>query len=317
MSLSLALLVSPRAEAAFFAETMKVAREEVGGVPGVADLGERSYGAMRFLTVTAEDEAIWDILRLACIHGVFEVEGEALRPLDRDAKFTLHPDFVWGEKYRGKTNETLTQLLINLCLQQMPGKGPGGLRLLDPMAGHGTTLLWAMRYGMRGVGIEKDPQAMVDLRRGLKKWTKIHRQKHKLEEGWVQKANRAGAGKYLDFIAEGTSARLVTGDTLDAESLTLRKPFDLIVTDVPYGIEHRGGVSGRSPLEVLQEAAPVWAAALAPGGAMAIAFNRYMPKRPEMVAAFDLPGLEVVERDVSHRMSEAIVRDVLILRKAG
>lgn len=319
MTETYALLISPRAEAAFFAETVKVAREELSGVAGTRIIGERRHGAMLFFDLALEEgageAALWDLMRLSCAQGLFRRAGAALEPLDRTAGFALHPDFVWGEKYRGKTSETLTQLLINLCLQQMPGRGPGGLRLLDPMAGRGTSLLWAIRYGMRAVGIEQDPQALAELRRGLKKWTKLHRQKHKLAEGWVRKTNRAGTGKYIDFTAEGTTLRLLTGPTAEVEPLTQRKPFDLIVTDLPYGVEHRGGAESRSPLDTVAEAAPGWARALAPGGAMAIAFNRYLPRRAELEAAFEGLGLEVVPRDVSHRMSEAILRDVLVLAR--
>ena len=310
-----AFLISPRAEAAFFAEAMKVAREELAGVEGVTEVEERRFGDMAFLQAEISDDVLPVVLRLACVQGAFAVEGGALVPLDRGAGFALHPDFVWGEKYRGKTSETLTQLLINLCLQEMPGRGPGGLRLLDPMAGRGTTLLWAMRFGMRATGVEQEAGALVEFRRGLKKWTKIHRQKHKLSEGWVQKANRRGRGKYVEFSAEGTTARLICGPTGELRDLTQRKPFDLIVADAPYGVEHKGPGGTRNPLEVLAEAAPGWAAALAPGGAMALAFNAYIPKREALVAAFDGLGLEVVERDLRHRMSEAILRDVLVMRK--
>ena len=310
-----AFLISPRAESAFFSESEKVATAELYGIVG--EVEPFTVGAMLFLKAKANPDQLPTLLRLACVQGVFEQDGSNLRPLDQTAGFALHPDFVWGEKYRGKTNETLTQLLINLCLQEMPGRGPGGLRLLDPMAGRGTTLIWAMRYGMRSVGIEQDSQALVDLRRGLKKWTKIHRQKHKLTEGWVQKANRRGMGKYLDFAAEGTTLRLITGPTREVESLTQRKPVDLLVTDLPYGIEHKGPGGTRNPLDVIAEAAPAWTSALAPGGAMAVAFNAYLPKRAELLAAFEGLGLEPVERDIRHRMSEAILRDILVMRKSG
>ncbi len=303
-----ALLISPRANAAFFTETLKVAQAELEGLPDTAFMGVRTFGEMVFLEAEAEREQ--SLLRLSCAQGLFWIDGDTFSPVDAKAGFDLHPDFVWGEKYRGKTNETLTQLLINLCLQKIPDCD--NLRLLDPMCGRGTSLWWAARYGMDAVGIEQDPSVLNEARRGLKKWTKLHRQKHKLSDGWIQKANKRNEGKYLQFDTQ-VSSRIVIGDTRRAHDLTLRKPFDLMVTDVPYGVQHMGEASLRSPLGTLRDAAPSWRQCLVSGGMLAISFNANIPKREALIEAFS--GFEVVHTDVSHRMSESILRDVLLLRK--
>lgn len=311
-----ALMISARADAAYFARADDVALAEASGVPSVTGLRIQRVGDMAFLRATADANMLPDLLRLSSVQGAFEVSGESLVPLDQSAGFALHPDFVWGEKYRGKTNETLTQLMINVGLQQMPDADPANLRLLDPMCGRGTSLMWALRYGMSACGVEQDPTVLSEVRRGLKKWTKIHRQKHKLSEGWMQKTNKKGLGKYLDFAAQGASSRIIIGDSTQAFDLTLRKQFDLIVTDVPYGVQHMGGKETRNPLETLQACAPGWAQCLAPGGAMVIAFNSNIPKRSQLVDAFSGLGLDLVETDLEHRMSESILRDVLVMRKA-
>jgi hypothetical protein len=49
---------------------------------------------------------------------------------------------------------------------------------------------------------------------------------------------------------------------------------------------------------------------------MAIAFNAYMPKRARLEQAFASTGLEIVPTGLAHRMSESILRDVLVLHKA-
>ena len=66
-----------------------------------------------------------------------------------------------------------------------------------------------MRYGMDGYGIEVDTKAIEDIRRNLKKWTKLHRQKHKMKEGFVGKSNRQGKGKFLSFVAEDQIMKVV------------------------------------------------------------------------------------------------------------
>lgn len=311
-----ALLISPAARGAYFADMQTVALAEIAGLPDVETGAIEAHGGMDFLRVTCGVDKVTDLLRLSFAQGLFAIDGDSWTPVEGGAGFVLHENFVVGEKYRGKTNETLTQLLINLATQ-VADTGNADLRLLDPMCGRGTSLLWAMRYGIRATGIEKDPSALNEIRRGLKKWTKLHRQRHKMVDGWVQKSNKKNVGKSMDFMAEGQVARFITGDTVNAQSLAGHKPFDLLVTDIPYGVQHMGGADGeRSPLAVIQAAAPGWAACLAPGGAMAIAYNCNIPRRPQMEAAFAGLGLDVIEKNVAHRMSESIVRDVLILKKS-
>ncbi|WP_372885048.1 TRM11 family methyltransferase [Shimia sp.] len=310
-----ALLISPAAGAAYFADVREVALAEIAGLAGVEVGDIETRGGMEFLRLTCAETRITDLLRLSFAQGVFQIEEGKWAPVEGGAGFLLHEDFVSGEKYRGKTNEMLTRMLINLALQEAD-TGAAKPRLLDPMCGRGTSLFWAMRFGLSATGIEQDGAALNEIRRGLKKWTKLHRQKHKLVEGWVQKSNKKGVGKYLDFMAEGQVARVITGDTVNARDLVGRRPFDLLVTDIPYGVQHMGGADGaRSPLATIEAAAPGWAACLAPGGVMAIAFNSYIPKRARMEAAFEGLDLQVLKRNVAHRMSESILRDVLLLRK--
>ena len=307
-----ALLISPRADAAYFAQAQEVACAELAAHLPIAEIETRSYGDMRFLILDSKVIHLTTLLRLSFVQGVFELIDDHLTPINQTADFALHPDFIWGEKYRGKTNETLTQLLINLCLAEHPL----AQTLVDPMCGRATTLLWGMRYGLKTAGIEQDPQAMIDIQRGLKKWTKLHRTKHKLDQGWVHKNNKHGIGKFLDFSAEDASMRVVTGDTTDIRSLLQNRKFDILATDIPYGIQHLGGKNTRSPLETLRAAAPSWVASLKAGGVAAIAFNSYLPKRDALAQVFTDCGLEIISTHVEHRMSESILRDVLLMRKS-
>ena len=306
-----ALLISPRADSAYFANVLDVAKAELSRAVPDADIEYSQFGDLRFLNVDAPLEELGDLLRLSFVQGVFEVSDGNLIPVSQTSDFKLHPDFVWGEKYRGKTNETLTQLLINLALSA----NPGASSLCDPMCGRGTTLLWAMRYGLKATGIEQDPLALQDIQRGLKKWTKLHRQKHKITQGWVNKSNKKNVGRYVEFSAEGNSMRAITGDTTEAPSLLQNRKMDILVTDIPYGIQHMGGKSTRSPLETLEASADGWITTLRPGGVMAIAFNSYMPKRAELLDVYLRRGMKELPTNVSHRMSESIVRDVALMQK--
>jgi hypothetical protein len=309
-----ALLISPMARSAFFAQTEKVALAEISAcIPQVTVQEVKNFGQMTVVLLNADAKFETSLVRLSVAQGLFRITPHGWNPVEISTGFGLHADFVSGEKYRGKTNETLTQLLLNLGLAQL--ELPDTARVLDPMCGRATSLLWALRYGLSGVGVELDGGALPEIHRGLKKWTKLHRQSHKLADGWVQKNNRQGVGKYLDFSTGGTRMRVIAGDTANVRDLTQRREFELIITDIPYGVQHMGSAAKRSPLSVIEAAAKGWADSLVVGGAMVIAFNAYIPTRNDLLAAFDGLGLSEVSVDIEHRMSESILRDVLILTK--
>ena len=147
------------------------------------------------------------LLRLSFAQGIYEVLDDKLLPLDCSANFSLHDDFVFGSKYKGKTNERLTQLLINIGLSMINADGSRAVKLLDPMCGRGTTLLWGLRYGINGWGLELEKTALGDIHRNLKKWSKIHRQKHQLKEGFIGE-NKKHSKKYLDFSVNASTMRV-------------------------------------------------------------------------------------------------------------
>jgi tRNA G10 N-methylase Trm11 len=99
--------------------------------------------------------------------------------------------------------------------------------------------------------------------------------------------------------------------------------FDLVVTDLPYGVQHGSRTAGkglvRSPEDLLAEAAPVWARLLRPGGAMGVAWNTFVAKRELAAGLLADAGLEVVEEapyeSFRHRVDQAILRDVIVARK--
>ena len=310
------LLVSPAAKGAFFADTLAVAQAELGGVTGDRAIAHRRCGAMDFLEVDVTASEHRRLARLACIHGVFSRGADGLRPLAIDPGYLLHEDFVFGSKYRGKTHELLTQLLINTGLRYAALDSPKGISLLDPMCGRATSLLWALRYGIDAKGVEQDPDALADIRRHLRKWSRIHRQKHRLEEGRIRLGERRrDTHRFLDCELAGARMRVVVGDSSQAPALLNRQRFDLIVSDLPYGVAHQGRGGVRNPLEVIQACAPAWRASLKPGGAMVLAFNANLPRRQQLIDALAQPGLELQAFSIPHRVSESILRDVVVFKR--
>lgn len=318
---SFALLISPRAKSAYFNDYIEVAKAELEWLLPNQDIEYKKVAEMDFLFLTVSDDSLPDLARLSCVYGIFEQVGEQLLPLAIETDFELNEDFIFGAKFKGKTSETLTQMLINVGLASIEFDDISKVKLLDPMCGRATTLLWAMRYGMSSKGIEQDSKALVDIEQNVKKWCKIHRQKHQFKKGFVGGASakksksKQGKDKFIDFTVNDATMRIITGDSIETGSILKSDKFDLIVSDIPYGIQHFTTEKTRNPLAVIQECASGWSNVLKKGGVMVLSFNSFIPKRDDLIAAFSEHNLEALEFSAPHRMSESIVRDVVILRK--
>jgi hypothetical protein len=311
---SIAIQISPVAKAAYFADYLDVARQEILKVAGEIPLTYTRVGSLEYFELKTDDSNLEKLLQLSFTQGLYAVEDRLLRPLDLQAHYLLHEDFVFGSKFKGKTNERLTQMMINIGLAEIGTVKGKPVKLLDPMCGRATTLLWAMRYGLNARGIEQDPNAVVDIQRNLKKWCKLHRQKHTLNIGTTGDNKKKSSGKCLDFNAEGCSMRVVIGDSRDAEQLLNKEKFDLQVCDLPYGVQHFTTKKTRNPSMVIQQCVESWKKCLKPTGAVVLAFNRNNPERKVLIDIFRQGGFEARPFSAPHRMSESIVRDVVIFR---
>jgi hypothetical protein len=308
------LLITPLARAAFFDDYINVATCEVEELTGVRPI-LKEIGTLKLLELDYDGPPS-TLARLATIDGVFESVGETLRPIDVTAEFQLPRSLVYGAKYPGKTNETLTQLALNLALHFAEGSDVHEHSLLDPMAGRGTTLLWATRYGIEADGLEADGKALVDFQREVKKCTKLDRIKHKQETGQLPHLKKASDARFTSFTFQGAKARLIHGDSREPfKYLGQKKRYSLLVSDLPYGVQHFAG-KDRNPLATLNDAAPHWAKLLKPGGSMVLVFNAFIPKRDEIIEVFSKRGLKLQAPTYAHRVSESIKRELVIFTKS-
>ena len=175
------LLITPLSQSAFFKESTEIAAAEVEFITGTKP-ERRKVGTLEFLDVDYEGTP-QALSRLSTIAGIFSRTETGLIPLDITPEFDLPRELVFGAKYPGKTNEVLTQLALNIASKLSCTTTGQQATLLDPMAGRGTTLLWAARYGFEADGIEADSKALVDFQREAKKCTKLQRIKHKEDGG--------------------------------------------------------------------------------------------------------------------------------------
>lgn len=308
----IAALVDPRVRGAYFAETVEVAVAELAAwrpslVPELLEVGD-----LQFLVVDVAPADQVALARRSFVQGLFALDGSSMRPLAVDVGFGLPEALVTADRYRGKTHERVTQLAVQLAIDACRVEG-GPRRLLDPMAGRGTTLWWAARHGLDSVGVEREADALDALHRHTKRQTKLLRLSHRHHKGFVGKKNRDGVGRFVSYQLGEVSVRLVAGDTREVPKLLQGQRFDLVVCDLPYGIQFRGGP--QRLVDLVRAAVPGWVASLRAGGAMALVFNTYQPTREQLCSALAQEGCEVLPFTAPHRMSESIVRDVVVARR--
>lgn len=255
-----------------------------------------------------------------------------LQPLPLPRVEQLPSDLLTTLKYQGKTNEQFTALLLVLAAAaagRTAQLADGTLRVLDPVAGRGTTLNQALAWGLSPVGVDLDVKDAGLYRAFLTTWLKQHRFKHRVDSGKLTVHRRALGARFTAEFARSKEEQkagrvqrveLFTADTAELGTFLKASSADVIVADLPYGVQH-GSRAGkhlqRSPLDLLAAALPAWRQVLAPGGALALAINRHTAPPDEVRRVLDEHGFEALETDerFRHRVDASIDRDVVLARR--
>lgn len=278
--------------------------------------------------LTAEQLAL--CARSSLFYALFEGAGEGLlRPVAVEAWQYLPDSLNTILKYPGKTNEQFTRLMVNLALC-----ASDGLRetptLLDPMCGQGTTLFEAAIRGWNAVGLEVQEQPVHKGATYFVKYLESGRYKHKRsEEKRTQGGKRIAqlvtveyAAKKDDWYAENTrKMQFFRADSALCDQLLPKNTADLLVCDLPYGVQHGasgGGSLQRNAAKILREVAPGWHKALRPGAGVALAYNVLTTPRHQLTEAMEAAGFTVLPQveGLEHRVDQSILRDVLVAKKA-
>jgi len=123
------------------------------------------------------------------------------------------------------------------------------------------------------------------------------------------------SGHFIQFEFPKTHIRVIHGDSQASPILLKKQKFDLIVSDLPYGVQHFTSDGERNPLKVIENSISGWANCLKPKGFIVLAFNSLNPKRSLLSQVFINQGYKVLSFSAAHRMSESIIRDILVLQK--
>lgn len=250
-----------------------------------------------------------------------EIQGPLLRPLE--PQFTPFVPLEMAEirRYKGKTNEIFTRVMLNIALfaGDYAAQYYERLRILDPLAGGGTTLFLALAAGYDAFGIETERQDVESTATFVRQYL---RSEHIPFKELDERSRRAGRRYQFEIERKEATRVLVLahGDTAQANLHMQEVPggprVHAIVGDLPYGIQHFAEISA-----MLQKALPIWERLLLPGGTLALAWNATRINRANIVALLEQHTRLQVRSDppytqLAHPVDRVIKkRDIIVAAK--
>lgn len=330
------ILLWPHANARYRAETVKLAKAELeiilSRIEPTAQVEIAGNADLPMLSIEAgaplEGERLNAVRRASLLYCLFETRADgAMTPVAGREHAYLGEDLPGILKYKGKTNEMFTQLLINAGLYasdyfatEIP------VRLYDPMCGRGTTLLVGANRGWQCTGSDVDRAGLNEAEQFLKRYLEYHRFKHAFERESLTLMGKNHAPSVTCTFAdtpahykagETASVRLVNCDACEARNAFGAKTFHLIACDLPYGVQHAS--KGGRIEELLSRALPIWKKTLAPGGAIALSLNAQTLKRDRVRELMQEAGMEPMTGGAwdgfAHWVEQAVTRDIAVCRR--
>lgn len=293
---------------------------------------------LTFETVEELDPADLEVISgLSFVYALFRVEhfnGELyLKPLVRDCARFVDESMSTILKYTGKTNEIFTRMMINIAYHTQGRRED--IRLLDPIAGKGTTLYEALMKGFDVYGIEIGDMVVNESYHFVKRFLETAHYKYEHTALRLSGPNKSFTAARHTFVTAKTkeafknketrTIELIAGNAKYADQYYRKSYFDLIVGDLPYGVQH-GNVTKekqtsltRNPTELLRTCLPAWMGVLKSGGALALAWNANVLPRNKMERLLEEHGLTVKKEEaylrLAHRVDQSILRDVVVAQK--
>ena len=295
--------------------------------------------------LTAED--VQKVFGLSFVYAFFERivvnEEMLLRPIQKVKENFVDESISTILKYTGKTNEIFTRMMINVAFYSLEKAGERGggrgaqssardIHLLDPIAGKGTTLYEGLIKGYHVHGIEIGDKVVHESGHFLRKFLENGKYKFDYSSLRISGPNKSFSALKHTFEAAATKEdfknkrtkliELVAGNSLYADQYYKKNYFDLIVGDLPYGVQH-GNVTTekqssltRNPAQLLSACLPAWHAVLKPGGVITLAWNCNVLSREKLAQILEEHGFCVKNEDpytqFEHRVDQAILRDIVV-----
>ena len=327
------IMLWPHANARYQTESARLARGELeimlGRIcPGAEIAAEvrSDINVLEFATsepLNAEQTA--HIARHSLMYALFEVHGEMLRPVCGRAETYLGGDLPGILKYKGKTNEQFTDMVINTALYSSAFAEKAGTRLkyLDPICSRGTSLFLALNRGWDADGVDIAAADIRELNQFFKRYLEYHRIKHSFDKKsyTIKNSKPVSVGEFAfadtpEAYKEGRTALLrhAECDCGKVTALFGKNKYHILTGDLPYGVQHSAGRENFEAL--LRRVIPVWRDALKPGGAMALSFN-VNTIRPQLIRSIMADcGLTVMTGGAydgfAHWVEQAVTRDIVV-----
>ena len=301
----------------------------LGALSRSCDIRVEQAGGADFLTfetdpLSADDLAF--LSRHSAVSFMAEKSGDYLRPLPVSFSGYLPEDLPEVLKYKGKTSVSFTYLMLNMALSLSSfSNSAGPLTVLDPLCGKGTTCFCALRYGMNAVGLDLDAKAVREGVDYFGRFLRYHQLKHKLvRRSETTRKSAVPAAEYVfadtreHYMSSDTrSLVLACGDSAFSPALTRKHRAHLIVTDLPYGVQHapQAGCRPETFTGLLDRVLPSWRDSLQPGGVIALSFNTLTLPYDRVIQCLENAGLSACTGDccmhLRHEVEQAVVRDVI------
>ena len=333
-----AMLLWPHANARYQAESVRLARGELCMLldklaPGAAVSDETMPGmnAIEFETATPLSESQIAALREhSLMYVLFEIQEGMMRPVAGRAETYLEGDLPGILKYKGKTNENFTTMMMNAALYSSAfwKDAATRLRFMDPMCSRGTSLFLAVNRGWDADGSDISGADLRELNQFFKRYLEYHRVKHAIarKSMTVKNSKPAPLTEYT-FAADNAgyksgnihSLRVAECDCAKIPAVFGKKRYHIMACDLPYGVQHSAGSEKFDQL--LARTLPAWKEALLPGGAIALSYNTNTLKTDVLRRLMAEAGFEVMEGGVydgfSHWVEQAVTRDIFIGVRPG
>lgn len=305
---------------------------------GIDNIGIRRIAGIDYLMFETQrdmTEADLKILsQLSFTFALYKYRDNVLEPIALPSFGFIDPNISRILKYTGKTNEVFTRLLLNTAVFSLDFDPADSIRLLDPIAGKGTTLFEGLVCGYDVYGIEIGDKVVTEAYHFLKKYLEKEKYKHQVKIEKISGSNKSfTAQRYRFSISKSkaeakdnifTEFELISGNAVHAASYFKKNYFNVIVGDLPYGVQH-GNVTNekqssltRNPKELLTACLPAWKTVLMPGGIIALSWNTFVLSKKELTIILEANGFDVLRGDrynFEHRVDQSINRDIIAAKK--
>ena len=277
------------------------------------------------------------ISNLSFMYAFFKVESindcTYLSPIELQRVEYIDEGISSILKYSGKTNEIFTRMMINIASSFHTDVK--NIKLLDPVSGKGTTLYEGLVKGFDVYGIEIGDKVVGEAVLFMKRFLENARYKFEYTSIKISGPNKSYTALKHTFTVAKTKEEqknrntkiieFISGNSVYANKYYKKEYFDIIVGDLPYGIQH-GNVTKekqssitRNPSELLKLCLPAWVDVLKHKGTIVISWNKNVLSRKDIEQIFQENNLLIEKEEVYmsfvHRVDQSITRDILVATK--